>query len=102
MPKPPSSRSERARIPFAAVVPRPDCQRLRRLLTQAMTQKILRYFQIRRKWEEHEYVVPVTADFEFLNEAGRRLPGERFESLYQAWFSGRIAENARSPLDENP
>jgi len=30
---------ERARIPFASVVPRPDRQGLRRLLTQAMTQK---------------------------------------------------------------
>jgi hypothetical protein len=86
--------------------------------------EILRYFVIRRKWEKHEYVVPVTADFEFLNEARRRFQGERFESLYQAWFAGRIAEtelrlefsqltpersvffdtylvrNGRSPLDE--
>jgi hypothetical protein len=84
----------------------------------------LRYFEIRRKWERHEYVVPVTADFEFLNEARRRFHGERFESLYQAWCAGRIAEgelrlefsqltpertvffdtylvrNGRSPLDE--
>jgi hypothetical protein len=54
--------------------------------------EILRYFGIRRKWENHEYIVPVTADFEFLNEARRRFQGERFESLYQAWFAGRIAE----------
>ncbi len=86
--------------------------------------EILRYFVIRRKWEKHEYVVPVTADFEFLNDARRRFQGERFESLYQAWFAGRISErelrlefsqltpernvffdtylvrNGRSPLDE--
>ena len=86
--------------------------------------EILRYFEIRRKWELHEYVVPVTADFEFLNEARRRFHGDRFESLYQAWMTGRIAErelrlefsqltpertvffdtylvrNGRSPLDE--
>jgi hypothetical protein len=36
--------------------------------------------------------VPVTADFEFLNEARRRFHGEGFESLYQAWFVGRISE----------
>jgi hypothetical protein len=54
--------------------------------------EILRYFGIRRKWERHEYVVPVTADFEFLNEARRRFHGERFESLYRGWFAGRIAE----------
>jgi hypothetical protein len=86
--------------------------------------EILRYFVIRRKWEKHEYVVPVTADFEFLKDARRRFHGERFESLYHAWFAGRIAEpalrlefsqltpersvffatylvrNGRSPLDE--
>jgi hypothetical protein len=86
--------------------------------------QILRYFEIRRKWEKHEYVVPVTADFEFLNEARRRFHGERFETLFQAWIAGRIAErelrlefsqstpersiffdtylvrNGRSPLDE--
>jgi len=86
--------------------------------------EILRYFDIRRKWEKHEYVVPVTADFEFLNEARRRFHGDRFESLYAAWIAGRIAErelrlefpqltpegtvffdtylvrNGRSPLDE--
>ncbi|HTF24130.1 MAG TPA: hypothetical protein VK937_09440 [Candidatus Limnocylindria bacterium] len=86
--------------------------------------EILRYFGIRRKWEKHEYVVPVTADFEFLNEARRRFHGERFENLYEAWTAGRITErelrlefsqltpertlffdtylvrNGRSPLDE--
>jgi hypothetical protein len=86
--------------------------------------ELLRYFGVRRKWEKHEYVVPVTADFEFLNEARRRFHGERFESLYRAWLTGRIAErdlrlefsqvtpertiffdtylvrNGRSPLDE--
>jgi hypothetical protein len=86
--------------------------------------EILRYFGIRRKWEKHEYVVPVAADFEFLNDARRRFHGERFESLYQGWAAGRIAEpelrlefsqltpersvffetylvrNGRSPLDE--
>ena len=86
--------------------------------------EILRYFGILRKWENHEYVVPVTTDFEFLNEARRRFHGERFENLYQAWFAGRISEqelrlefppltpeptvffdtylvrNPRSPLDE--
>jgi hypothetical protein len=86
--------------------------------------EILRYFEIRRKWERHEYVVPVTADFEFLNEARRRFHGHRFESLYRGWATGQIAErelrlefsqltpertvffdtylvrNGRSPLDE--
>jgi hypothetical protein len=53
---------------------------------------LLRYFTIRRKWERHEYIVPVTADFEFLNEARRRFDGQRFENLYQAWIAERISE----------
>jgi hypothetical protein len=86
--------------------------------------EILRYFTVRRKWENHEYVVPVAADFEFLNEARRRFDGERFDRLYAAWIAGGISEcqlrlefsqlawgrtiffdtylvrNGRSPIDE--
>ena len=93
-------------------------------LESDVSSEVLRYFDVRRKWENHEYVVPVAADFEFLNEARRRFHGERFEGLYQAWVTGRIAEselrlefsqlapprtvffdtylvrNGRSPLDE--
>jgi len=54
--------------------------------------ELLRYFTIRHKWERHEYVVPVTADFEFLNEARRRFCGERFDHLYQKWIAGMVAE----------
>jgi len=31
-----------------------------------VTSEILRYFSVRRKWELHEYVVPITEDLEFL------------------------------------
>jgi hypothetical protein len=55
-----------------------------------VSSEIVRYFEIRRKWERHEYVVPATADFEFLNEARRRFHGERFENLYQSWVAGSI------------
>ena len=93
-------------------------------LESDVSSEVLRYFEVRRKWERHEYVVPVAADFEFLNDARRRFHGERLEGLYQAWVTGRIAEtelrlafpqlapartvffdtylvrNGRSPLDE--
>jgi hypothetical protein len=65
---------------------------LKQALESDVSSEILRYFAIRRKWEKHEYVVPVTSDFEFLNEARRRFHGERFENLYQAWIAGSIAE----------
>ena len=113
---PKSTEFRRAEDRFRASIKQP--------LESDVSGEILRYFEIRRKWEKHEYVVPVTTDFEFLNEARRRFHGERFESLYQAWFAGRIAErelrlefsqltpertvffdtylvrNKRSPLDE--
>jgi hypothetical protein len=45
-------------------------------LEAGVSLEIRRYFQIRRTWEKREYVVPATADFEFLYEAGRRFHGE--------------------------
>jgi hypothetical protein len=62
-------------------------------LESDVSSEILRYFHVRRKWENHEYVVPVAADFEFLNEARRRFHGERFENLYAAWTAANISES---------
>ncbi len=70
---------------FRAVVKTP--------LERNVSNEILRYFQIRAKWERHEYVVPVTEDFEFLNEARRRFHGDRFDALYQSWAAGNIGES---------
>jgi hypothetical protein len=65
---------------------------VKRPLESDVSAEILRYFQIRTKWERHQYVVPVTEDLEFLNEARRRFHGDRFESLFHAWGTGRITE----------
>jgi hypothetical protein len=61
-------------------------------LESDVSSEILRYFQVRTKWEHHEYVVPVTEDLEFLNDARRRFHGEGFESLFQAWSTETISE----------
>jgi len=61
-------------------------------LESDVSTEILRYFHVRRKWERHEYVIPVTEDLEFLAEARRRFHGERFERPYDAWRAGRLAE----------
>jgi hypothetical protein len=61
-------------------------------LESDVSSEILRYFNVRRKWENHEYIFPVAADFEFLNEARRRFHGERFDSLYTAWIAGTVSE----------
>ncbi len=61
-------------------------------LESDVASEILRYFQVRTKWEHHEYVVPVTEDLEFLNDARRRFYGDGFESLFQAWSTEKISE----------
>ncbi len=70
---------------FRALVKRP--------LESDVSSEVLRYFQVRRKWDNREYVVPVTDDFEFLNDARRRFHGERFESLYETWRTGELKEH---------
>jgi len=54
--------------------------------------EVLRYFEIRRKWEGGEYIIPVTGDLEFLNDAKRRFNGGLFEQLYSAWRTGLLAQ----------
>ena len=75
---------QKAEDRFRAMVKRP--------LESDVSSEILRYFQIRKKWDNHEYVVPVTADLEFLNQARRRFHGDRFETLYRAWSFGELSE----------
>jgi hypothetical protein len=56
--------------------------------------EIFRYFAVRRKWERHEYVVPITDDLEFLSDARRRFHGDRFEDFYRSWEAGTVDEAA--------
>jgi hypothetical protein len=75
----------RAEERFRSLVSRP--------LESDVSSEILRYFEIRRKWDNHEYVVPITADLEFLNEGRRRFHGARFDDLYRAWNAGELSES---------
>lgn len=54
--------------------------------------EVVRYFEIRRRVEMRQYIVPVSADFEFLNEARQRFHGDRFECLYTSWKSGTLGD----------
>lgn len=65
---------------------------VKRPLEPDVSSEILRYFQVRTKWERHEYAVPVTEELEFLNGARRRFHGDRFESLFKAWSMEQITE----------
>lgn len=75
----------RATERFRSVVKKP--------LESDVSGEILRYFGVRQRFEKRQYVVPVTEDFEFLNEAKCRFHGDRFERLYKAWISGTLSEN---------
>ena len=76
---------------------------VRTSLESDVSSEILRYFRIRSKWERHEYVVPVTEDFEFLNEARQRFSGEISETLYPCWLEGRMSERElRSKFPQPP
>ena len=55
--------------------------------------EILRYFQIRKKWDNHEYIIPVTEDLEFLRDARDRFRDEKTEQLYKSWRCGQLGES---------
>jgi len=65
---------------------------VKRPLESDTSAEILRYFHIRKKWENHEYVAPVTEDLEFLTDARQRFHGHRLDSLYYAWRCGELSE----------
>jgi len=65
---------------------------VKRPLESDMSTEVLRYFAVRKRFEKRQYLVPVTEDFEFLNEAKSRFHGERFERLYQGWVAGTVSE----------
>lgn len=63
-------------------------------LEKDVSPELLRYFTVRRKWERHEYIVPVTQDLEFLTEARGRFQKQEFEDLYLSWLRGGVDEDA--------
>jgi len=65
---------------------------IKRPLEADCANKIQKYFKIRRKWENHEYIIPVTEDLEFLGNAREHFRGEKVERLYQSWCTGELAE----------
>ena len=65
---------------------------IKRPLEADWSNEILKYFEIRTKWERHEYIIPVTEDLEFLRDARERFRGSGIESLYQSWLLGAVGE----------
>lgn len=54
---------------------------------------LLRYFHVRKAWDEKQYARLNDSDLVFRNQAGTRFGGERFEGLYRDWKNGRVSEN---------
>jgi len=52
--------------------------------------ELLRYFEIRKSWEQCRYASLTEPDLIFRNQAQQRFSGQRFEHLYRTWKAGRI------------
>jgi hypothetical protein len=74
----------RAEEQFRSIIKRP--------LEADASNEILRYFQIRKRWDNHEYIIPVTEDLEFLRDARDRFQNENIECLYRSWSLGELGE----------
>jgi hypothetical protein len=53
---------------------------------------LVRYFRVRKAWDEKQYGAVSDADLIFRNLARVRFAGERFEGLYQGWKNQRITD----------
>jgi hypothetical protein len=62
---------------------------VKRPLEADVSNEILRYFRIRKRWDNREYIIPVTEDLEFLRDARERFQEETIESLYRKSIAGR-------------
>ena len=65
---------------------------IKRPLEADWSSEVLKYFKIRKKWENHEYIIPVTEDLEFLRDGRERFRGKALDSLYQSWRRGGLSE----------
>jgi len=55
---------------------------------------LVRYFQVRKAWDEKQYAAVTDADLIFRNDARNRFKGDRFEAFYRGWKRGRITSEA--------
>jgi hypothetical protein len=72
-------------------------ERFRDLVTIPLEPKpaddLLRYFRIRRAWDQGEYDSVSEDDLVFRNRAREHFAGDRFEHLYRVWKAGRVPES---------
>ena len=51
---------------------------------------LLRYFDVRTKWNRKQYGLVTDADLIFRNEAKKHFTGPRFETLYRLWSRNQL------------
>jgi hypothetical protein len=55
---------------------------------------LLRYFRVRKAWEERRYREVSEEDLIFRNQVRSRFSGDRFEGMYRSWKNGHISDRA--------
>jgi hypothetical protein len=63
-------------------------------LESDIAEDVLRYFRVRKMWEQKRYAEVSDAELIFRNEARRRFQGRTFEALYQNWKYGQVSAAA--------
>jgi hypothetical protein len=72
-------------------------------LEDQIGEQLLRYFRVRRAWDEKQYGAVTDADLLFRNAARTRFSGDRFEALYRGWKRERVTEESiRRDFGGNP
>ena len=63
-------------------------------LESDIAEDVLRYFRIRKAWDEKQYETVTDAELIFRNQARGRFKGEIFEGLYRGWKMGLVSADA--------
>ena len=67
-----------------------------------IAEDLVRYFRIRKSWDQKQYARVSDADLIFRNHARGRFKGEIFEGLYRGWKMGLVNEAAiRTQIGSN-
>jgi hypothetical protein len=89
-----NSHFEKARELFDSVVTIP--------LGSNPAEDLLRYFAVRKRWDQHQYNLITEPDLIFRNQAKQRFTAPRFEHLYRGWRAGRVQDgDVRKEFPDN-
>jgi hypothetical protein len=67
-------------------------------LESDIAEDLLRYFRVRKMWDDKRYTEVSDAELIFRNEARNRFQGGTFEGLYRNWKNGHVSTAA---IEEN-